>query len=59
VRATDIRAGAGLILAGLGAEGVTTVSDGYHIDRGYPGFAEQLCALGAEVTREPDVPTAR
>ncbi len=59
VRATDIRAGAGLILAGLGAEGVTTVSDGYHIDRGYPGFAEQLCALGAEVTREPDVPAAR
>jgi len=59
VRATDIRAGAGLVLAGLGAEGVTTVSDGYHIDRGYPGFAEQLRALGAEVTREPDVPTAR
>jgi UDP-N-acetylglucosamine 1-carboxyvinyltransferase len=59
VRATDIRAGAGLILAGLGAEGVTTVSDGYHIDRGYPDFAEQLRALGAEVTREPDVPVAR
>lgn len=54
VRATDIRAGAGLVLAGLVADGVTTVSDGYHIDRGYPGFAEQLTGLGADVTREPE-----
>ena len=55
VRATDIRAGAGLIMAGLVAEGVTTVSDGYHIDRGYPGFDAQLRSLGADIVREPDV----
>jgi UDP-N-acetylglucosamine 1-carboxyvinyltransferase len=55
VRATDIRAGAGLIMAGLVAEGVTTVSDGYHLDRGYPGFDGQLRSLGAEIVREPDV----
>jgi UDP-N-acetylglucosamine 1-carboxyvinyltransferase len=54
VRATDIRAGAGLVIAGLVAEGVTTVSDAYHVDRGYPGFVEDLRALGAEVSREPD-----
>jgi len=54
VRATDIRAGAGLVLAGLVADGVTTVSDAFHVDRGYPGFAAQLVALGADVTREPD-----
>ena len=55
VRATDIRAGAGLIMAGLVAEGVTTVSDGYHLDRGYPGFDAQLRSLGADIVREPDV----
>ena len=54
VRATDIRAGAGLVVAGLVAEGVTTVSDAYHIDRGYPGFDSQLRGLGADVVREPD-----
>jgi UDP-N-acetylglucosamine 1-carboxyvinyltransferase len=54
VQAHDIRAGASLVLAGLVAEGVTTVSDAYHVDRGYPGFLDQLRALGAEVTREPD-----
>ncbi len=52
VRAHDIRAGAGLVLAGLVAEGVTEVSDVHHIDRGYEGFVEQLCALGADVRRE-------
>ncbi len=54
VRATDIRAGAGLVLAGLVAEGVTTVGDIGHIDRGYQDFAAALCALGADVVREPD-----
>jgi len=52
VEATDIRAGAGLVLAALVAEGVTTVDGAYHVDRGYPEFAEQLRALGADVTRE-------
>ncbi|MDP9397425.1 MAG: UDP-N-acetylglucosamine 1-carboxyvinyltransferase [Actinomycetota bacterium] len=54
VQAHDIRAGAGLVLAGLVADGVTTVGDAYHVDRGYPRFAEQLQALGADVRREPD-----
>ena len=54
VKATDIRAGAGLVLAGLVADGVTSVSDVHHVDRGYPGFVEALVALGADVRRLPD-----
>ncbi|HEU0132695.1 MAG TPA: UDP-N-acetylglucosamine 1-carboxyvinyltransferase [Mycobacteriales bacterium] len=54
VRATDIRAGAGLVLAGLVAEGVTEVADVFHVDRGYAGFVEQLRSLGAGVTRVRD-----
>ena len=54
VEASDIRAGAALVLAGLVADGVTTVSGAQHIDRGYGGFAENLQGLGADVTREPD-----
>src|SRR5204862_4997870 len=52
VRATDIRAGAGLVLAGLVADGVTTVAEVHHVDRGYQGFVESLVALGADVRRE-------
>ena len=52
VEAHDIRAGAGLILAALVADGETTVDQAFHVDRGYPNFAEQLQALGAKVTRE-------
>jgi UDP-N-acetylglucosamine 1-carboxyvinyltransferase len=52
VEATDIRAGAGLILAALVSEGETTVDGAFHIDRGYPNFAEQLVALGAKVSRD-------
>ncbi len=55
VVATDIRAGAGLVLAGLVAEGETLVSAVHHIDRGYPDFVPQLTSLGADVRREPDV----
>jgi UDP-N-acetylglucosamine 1-carboxyvinyltransferase len=51
VRATDIRAGVGLVLAGLVADGITEVSEIHHIDRGYVRFDEQLRALGADVTR--------
>lgn len=53
VEATDIRAGAGLVLAGLVAEGCTTVYGVSHIDRGYAGFVPDLQALGAQVTRTP------
>ena len=52
VTAHDIRAGAGLVLAGLVADGVTEVADVHHIDRGYEGFVEKLVALGAVVRRE-------
>jgi UDP-N-acetylglucosamine 1-carboxyvinyltransferase len=52
VEATDIRAGAGLVLAALVSEGETTIDGAFHVDRGYPNFAEQLVTLGAKVSRE-------
>jgi UDP-N-acetylglucosamine 1-carboxyvinyltransferase len=52
VEASDIRAGAGLVLVALVADGETTVDGAFHVDRGYPLFAEQLRALGGNVTRE-------
>jgi UDP-N-acetylglucosamine 1-carboxyvinyltransferase len=51
VTATDLRAGAALILAGLTAEGSTTISDIYHIDRGYVCIEEKLKGLGADIER--------
>ena len=48
---SDIRAGAGLVLAGLVADGVTEVHDVEHIDRGYPHFVEILRDLGAQIER--------
>jgi UDP-N-acetylglucosamine 1-carboxyvinyltransferase len=51
VWASDIRAGAGLVLAGLCAEGRTAVWDVEHIDRGYPRFVENLRGLGAGIAR--------
>ncbi|MFL6241290.1 MAG: UDP-N-acetylglucosamine 1-carboxyvinyltransferase [Actinomycetes bacterium] len=51
VRAPDIRAGAGLVIAGLVAEGVTTVTDIHHIDRGYEDLAAAMHGLGADVVR--------
>jgi UDP-N-acetylglucosamine 1-carboxyvinyltransferase len=51
VWSSDIRAGAGLVLAGLVADGTTEVHDVFHIDRGYPNFVEQLQELGGDVTR--------
>jgi UDP-N-acetylglucosamine 1-carboxyvinyltransferase len=53
VRATDIRAGAGLIIAGLCAEGVTEISQVHHVDRGYPNFEDDLRSVGALVERVP------
>jgi UDP-N-acetylglucosamine 1-carboxyvinyltransferase len=54
VEATDIRAGAGLVLAGLVAQGSTTVYGVSHIDRGYAGFVETLQGLGAKIERVQD-----
>lgn len=51
VWSSDIRAGAGLVLAGLVADGETEVHDVFHIDRGYPMFVEDLLSLGAEIER--------
>jgi UDP-N-acetylglucosamine 1-carboxyvinyltransferase len=51
VMASDIRAGAGLVLAGLAAEGTTEVLRVYHIDRGYEKMEEKLSRLGAEIKR--------
>lgn len=52
VTATDLRCGAALVVAGLIAEGTTEIHDIYHIDRGYDGIDEKLCALGAKIYRE-------
>jgi UDP-N-acetylglucosamine 1-carboxyvinyltransferase len=56
VWASDIRAGAGLVLAGLCADGITEVWDVFHIDRGYPAFVENLANLGAVVERVDAAP---
>lgn len=51
VVAHDIRAGAALVLAGLAAQGTTTVAASHHIDRGYPHFVEVLRGLGVDISR--------
>ncbi|MUV37376.1 UDP-N-acetylglucosamine 1-carboxyvinyltransferase [Lentibacillus sp. JNUCC-1] len=51
VAATDLRAAAALILAGLRAEGLTRVTDLHHLDRGYVNFAGKLAKLGADIER--------
>ncbi|MDA8290340.1 MAG: UDP-N-acetylglucosamine 1-carboxyvinyltransferase [Actinomycetota bacterium] len=51
VRAPDIRAGAALVLAGLAADGETTVSGAHHVDRGYEDLAGKLRSIGADVAR--------
>ena len=53
VMATDLRASASLILAGLCAKGETIVDRIYHIDRGYERIEEKLNYLGADITRLP------
>jgi len=52
VTATDLRAGAALVLAGLLAEGETEIHDIYHIERGYSHFVEKLRSLGADIRKE-------
>src|SRR5205085_450748 len=54
VKAHDIRAGAALVVAGLGAEGETVVGAPHHIDRGYENFVDKLHSLGADVERRHD-----
>ena len=54
VTASDLRASAALILAGLVAEGRTEVHRVYHIDRGYEAIEERLAALGADIWREKE-----
>jgi UDP-N-acetylglucosamine 1-carboxyvinyltransferase len=51
VRALDVRAGAALVLAGLAARGLTTISDIYHLDRGYENLEGKLSAAGAIIRR--------
>jgi UDP-N-acetylglucosamine 1-carboxyvinyltransferase len=53
VRALDIRAGAAMVIAALGADGHTEVSDVHHIDRGYEAIEDKLARLGARITRQP------
>ncbi|WP_044641312.1 UDP-N-acetylglucosamine 1-carboxyvinyltransferase [Risungbinella massiliensis] len=55
VKATDLRAGAALILLGMIAEGKTEVTELHHIDRGYVGIVEKLNAMGAKIERVPFV----
>ncbi len=57
VTATDLRAGAALVLAGLLAKGETVIHDIHHIERGYSSLIEKLCALGADIRRETIVQT--
>jgi UDP-N-acetylglucosamine 1-carboxyvinyltransferase len=52
--ATDLRASASLILAGLAAQGTTTVSRVYHLDRGYEKLELKLKNLGADICREKE-----
>lgn len=51
VRATDLRAGAGLVITALAAEGESEISDIHYIDRGYENFDEKLRAIGADIVR--------
>jgi UDP-N-acetylglucosamine 1-carboxyvinyltransferase len=57
VMATDLRASAALILAGLAAEGLTVIDRVYHIDRGYESIERKLRELGARIERVPGPPT--
>ena len=53
VMATDLRASASLVLAGLAAQGTTEMLRLYHLDRGYEQIEGRLGALGAHIRREP------
>ena len=57
VKATDLRAGAAMIIAGLVANGQTVVEKTQYVDRGYENIVEKLSALGADISRVPADPT--
>ena len=54
VSATDLRAGAAMVLAGLAAQGHTEISQIFHIDRGYEDLVGRIRRLGADITRIED-----
>ncbi|MEG1180816.1 MAG: UDP-N-acetylglucosamine 1-carboxyvinyltransferase, partial [Oscillospiraceae bacterium] len=54
VKATDLRAGAAMIIAGLAAEGETHIEDIYHVERGYEDVVEKFRALGADIKKVED-----
>ena len=56
MRASDLRAAAALVLAGLAAENTTEVYGVEHLDRGYEGFERKLTHLGASIRRHETVP---
>ncbi len=58
VMASDLRASAGLVLAGLAAEGETEVARVYHLDRGYERIEEKLTAIGAVIKRVKSTPSS-
>ena len=55
VVAHDLRSGSALVLAGLAAEGETTITSGYYLDRGHAHMAERMNGLGADIEREVDL----
>jgi UDP-N-acetylglucosamine 1-carboxyvinyltransferase len=55
VMASDLRASASLVLAGLAAEGTTQVRRIYHLDRGYERIENKLCKVGAKIRREHEI----
>ena len=54
VRATDLRAGAAMVLAGLAAKGTTEISEIYHIERGYENLVGKFKSLGADIMKIDD-----
>ena len=61
VKATDLRAGAAMIIAGLAAEGTSTIEDIVHIERGYENIVDKLINVGADIKRisTPDIAVAQ
>lgn len=59
VRATDLRAGAALVIAGLMASGTTVVENIFHIERGYENIDDKLKGLGADIRRVSDYEPTR